>query len=189
MSDADRDKWNARYRAEIPPREPSAVLTGLAHHFPIRGRALDLAGGGGRHAIWLAQRGLTATLADISPVALELAAQRAAEAGVPLTTIETDLERDGLPAGPWDLIVCVCYLRRQLHPQFASVMAAQGILAVVQPTMTNLTWHAKPPADFLLNDGELPSLVSGLEVIYYEEGWLADDRHDAVLVGRASRRP
>jgi tellurite methyltransferase len=189
MSDADREKWNARYAAEAPPREPSAVLTGLAHLLPAKGRALDLAGGGGRHAIWLAKRGLQATLADISPLALDLATRRAAEAGAALMTIETDLERDGVPAGPWDLIVCMCYVRRQLYPQFPAVLAPGGLLAVVQPTQTNLERHAKPPADFLLNDGELPSLVSGLEVIYYEEGWLADERHDAVIVGRASRRP
>jgi len=189
MSDADREKWNARYAAEAPPREPSAVLTGLAHLLPAKGRALDLAGGGGRHAIWLAQRGLEVTLADISPTVLAVAQQRAAEVGVAIRTLEIDVEQEPFPAGPWDLIVTVCYFRRPLFDVFYQALAPGGVLAVVQPTMSNLQRHAKPPRDYLLDDGELPRLVKGLSVVYYEEGWLADGRHDAAFVGRASGRP
>ncbi len=184
MSDLDRQKWNARYAAETPPREPSAGLVGLAHLLPSQGRALDVGGGGGRNAIWLAQRGLEVALADISASGLAIARQRAAEAGMEIQMLEADLEQAAFPTGPWNLIISVCYLRRSLYAVFPAVLAPGGTLAIVQPTRTNLTRHAKPPADYLLNDGELPSLVKGLEVIYYEEGWLADDRHDAVLVAR-----
>jgi hypothetical protein len=44
--------------------------------------------------------------------------------------------------------------------------------------------HEKPPARFLLDDGELPKLIEDLEIVQYEEGWLGEDRHDAVLVAR-----
>ena len=186
MPAADRDKWNTRYAAEAPPHEPSAVLVGLADLLPTRGRALDVAGGGGRHAIWLAQRGLDVTLADVSPVGLALARQRAAEAGVTIETLETDLEDGEFPVGPWDLIVSVCYVRRSLFAVYPSVLAPGGTRAVVQPTRKNLERHAKPPRDYLLEDGELPGLLSGLAVVYYKEGWLADGRHDAVIVGRAA---
>lgn len=189
MSSFDRDKWNAKYAAETPPREPSAVLVELSDLLPKSGRALDLAGGGGRHSIWLAQRGLDVTLADISSVGLGLARQRAAEAGVTIQTLEADLDEGEFPAGPWDLIVIVCYLRRAWYDRFSSVLAPGGTLAVVQPTQRNLERHAKPPTDYLLNDGELPGLLKGLEVVYYKEGWQADGRHDAVIVGRASGRP
>jgi cyclopropane fatty-acyl-phospholipid synthase-like methyltransferase len=189
MSSFDRDKWNAKYAAEIPPREPSAVLLGLADLLPKSGRALDLAGGGGRHSIWLAQRGLDVTLADVSTVGMAIARQRAAEAGATIQTVEADLDDGEFPAGPWELIVSVCYLRRSLYDLFPSVLAPGGTLAVVQPTQRNLERHAKPPTDYLLNDGELPGLLKGLEVVYYEEGWQADGRHDAVIVGRASGLP
>ena len=43
------------------------------------GRALDLAGGEGRNALWLAERGWDATSADFSPVAVERARGIAAE--------------------------------------------------------------------------------------------------------------
>ena len=48
-------------------------LLDVAEQLPMKGRALDVAGGTGRHARWLAQRGLRVTLCDISPVALAAA--------------------------------------------------------------------------------------------------------------------
>jgi SAM-dependent methyltransferase len=185
MSDFDRQKWNAKYAAgEQSPREPSAVLVGLANFLPSRGRAIDVAGGTGRHGIWLASRGLEVTIADISPVGLAVARDRAAEAGVRINTLEIDLEQSPLPAGPWDLIVSVCYLWRPLFAVYPEVLAPGGILAVIQPTLKNLRRHEKPPAPFLLAENELPSLATGLEIVHYQEGWLADARHDACLVAR-----
>jgi len=185
MPDFDRQKWNAKYAASVAaPREPSAVLIALDQYLPRRGRALDVPGGAGRNGIWLAQRGLDVTIADISTIGLGLARQRAAEAGVPVETVEIDLEQQPSPAGPWDLIVSVCYLQRLLFAAYEAALAPGGTLAIVQPTRTNLERHAKPPMDYMLENGELPRLARGLEIVHYDEGWLADDRHDAVLVAR-----
>jgi len=190
MSNFDREKWNAKYAdASFAPTMPSAVLTGLDEYLPTRGRAIDIAGGGGRHAIWLAQRGLDTTLADISAVALKLARDRAATAGVQLNTLEIDLEEQPLPRGRFDLISSVCYLGRHLFPQFPAALADHGILIVIQPTQRNLQRHEKPPPDFLYNEGELRNLAVGLEILHYHEGWSADDRHDAVLVARKPPSP
>lgn len=209
MSASDREKWDARYRAAGQPLDstdanppayeqdqPSSVLVALDAWLPRRGRALDVAGGAGRHALWLARRGLDVTLCDISPVALELAQRRARAAGLSLRTWQCDLELacqpecprdlDGaiLPTGPWDLILSVLYLQRPLFPVLIRQLAAEGTLVVIQPTRTNLDRRAKPPAEYLLEDGELPRLAEGLEILHHEEGWLADGRHDAVLVAR-----
>lgn len=186
MSEYDRVKWDARYRDVESVREPSLVITSLGDLIPRKGRALDLAGGTGRHAIWLAQRGLDVTLADISSRALELAIARAAEAGVQINTLAVDLEEDPFPAGPWDIILSCCYLRRSLFSQFAPSLAHDGRLIYLQPTRNNLTRHAKPPEAFLLDDGELPQLCTGLQILEYREGWLEDGRHDALLVARAA---
>jgi tellurite methyltransferase len=186
MSEFDREKWNAKYRdPEFGSREPSAVLVGLADYLPVRGRALDLAGGAGRHGIWLAGRGLDVTIADISAVALARARERAAERGVAIRTFETDLEDGPFPAGPWDLVVSVCFLATKHLLAIAGALAPGGTLVMIQPTKTNLTRHDKPPEGFLFADGELPGLVEGLlTIVHYEEGWLADGRHDAALVAR-----
>ena len=133
----------------------------------------EIAGGGGRNSIWLAQRGLEVTLTDISPVGLAIARSRAEAAKVKLTTVEADLELGPIPPGPWDLIVSVCYLWRPIFERYPAALAPGGMLVVIQPTKRNLERHDKPPADFLLDDGELPTLVRGLEIVRQEEGWLS----------------
>lgn len=194
MSNEDRQKWNSKYLdPQFAPRAPSPVLLSLASYLPTTGKALDIAGGAGRHAIWLAQRGLDVTLADISPVGLELASARAAAAGVTVTTLETDLAEQGLPPGPWDVITSLCYLWKPMPTLIASLLAAGGVFVMIQPTLENLTRHEKPPRDFLLMPGELGaaferedcSLVD-LDLVECCEGWREDDLHDAVLVVRRS---
>ncbi len=185
MSLFDQQKWNGKYQnAEGVPALPSAVLVGLADFLPMNGRAIDVAGGAGRNAIWLSQRGLDVTIADVSAIGLQLAAERASVAGVSLTPLQVDLEEEPFPTGPWDLIVSVCYLQRQLFSAYPRVLAPGGLLVVIQPTVTNLEKHDKPPRPFLLEVGELPRLVSGLEIVHYTEEWLDDGRHDAVVVAR-----
>jgi tellurite methyltransferase len=185
MAEADRHAWDARHRERGGgPQEPSGVLVAHDALLPRRGRALDVAGGTGRNALWLARRGLDVTLADISGVALELARQDAARSGVPVRTLAIDLESEPLPPGPWDLIVCVHYLWRPLFDAIPAALAPGGRLVVVHPTRSNLQRHGRPAARHLLEDGELPGLVRDLDVLRYEEGWAEGGRHEARLVAR-----
>jgi tellurite methyltransferase len=185
MSVADREKWNKKYSgSETAPSQPSAVLIQIATYLPTRGRALDIAGGAGRNAIWLARRGLDVTLADISSVGIALARQRAATAHVKIQTLELDLEQQPLPSGPFDLVVSNCYLCRHLFPHFSDVLTDGGSLVVIQPTRKSLEKNEKPPLDYLFEEGELRTLARGLEIVHYEEGWSVDGRHDAVLVAK-----
>ena len=185
MSEADRQKWDTKYKnSDMLALVPSRVVTAVSHLLPENGDALDVAGGSGRHAVWLAQRGLEVTLADISEVGLVIAKTYAEQAGVRLQTLQIDFDNEPFPSGPWDLIVSVCFLSRDLFEGFRATLKAGGTLLVLQPTKSNLQRHEKPPERFLLDDGELQSLVGGLQIIHYEEGWLADGRHDALLVAR-----
>jgi SAM-dependent methyltransferase len=187
MSTADREKWDARYRGQGPESTtPSEFLTSLGAVLPARGRVLDVAGGAGRNALWLARRGLDVTVVDISSEGLALAGAAAKAAGVSLALVAADLEQEPLPAGPFDLVTSFYFLRRELFPSFTQVLAPGGLLVYVQPTRSNLERHARPPAGFLLEDGELPGLLRGLEILRYEEGWSAgpEGRHEARLVAR-----
>lgn len=185
MPEVDRIRWNEKYQlGQHASSEPSLLLTDLDSFLPTSGRAIDVAGGAGRNAIWLAGRGLDVCVADVSEVALQLAEARAADASVSITTQRMDLESDPFPMGPWDLIVCVHFIWRPLLDIVPTVLAAGGILVCIHPTRSNLQRHAKPSERFLLADGELPRLVKQLQVVHYEEGWLAEGRHESVLVAR-----
>ncbi|HDH26199.1 MAG TPA: class I SAM-dependent methyltransferase [Actinobacteria bacterium] len=184
MSD-DRERWNRRY-AEGWPMEPSPFLESIADLLPRSGRALDVAGGNGRNALWLADRGLSVTVVDVSDAALTIAADAARARGLTLDLINADLQRDALPVGPWDLILCFHYLQKGLFPKMIEALAPGGVLVCAIATVRNLERHPRPPREHVLDEGELPGLVEGLAVVRYEEAWF-DDHHEARLV--ATRRP
>ncbi len=154
------------------------------HYFPRSGRAIDVAGGPGQAAVILAARGLDVTLTDISEVALEMAAQRAERSKVDLELVNIDLAMEPLPQGPWDLITCFNYLDRALFPAMIEELADGGLLAVALATRTNLDRNERPGAAYLLDDGELPSLLGALSPIFYQEGWKLDGRHTAEVMAK-----
>src|SRR5581483_1647975 len=191
MAEGDRARWDARWheRRVDDGAAPSSFLVALEDVLP-RGdavpapRALDVAGGAGRNAIWLARRGLAVTLVDVSPVALERARAAAARAGVSLDLVAADLEREALPPGPFDVVVSVDFLWRPLFAALPAVLTPGGILVVVHPTRRNLERHAHPTARFLLAEGELRTLVArDFVLLRYDEDWF-DDRHEARLAAR-----
>jgi tellurite methyltransferase len=183
MSTSDQQKWDARYAdAGAAPHAPSVLITSFIDLLPAAGTALDVAGGAGRHALWLAEQGLETTIVDCSGRGLAICRQRAAQRGLSVKDLCRDLQAEPLPSGPWDVIVSCCYLQRSLFPAMISALAIDGILIACQPTLSNLQRHDRPPAEYLLKEGELLQLVQGLEIVRYREGWLEEGRHDAVVV-------
>ena len=166
---------------------PSERLVELAGYLPGRGKALELAGGAGAEAVWLAERGLDVTVADVSDVALDLARARAVEHGVSLSTVRVDLSRDGPPPGPWDVVVCLNYLEPAVWP---ALQLAPGCTVVwIHPTVVNLERHEKPSARFLLQPGQAAAIVGArpdLRLVVQREAWI-DDRHLSVIVAQGAR--
>lgn len=181
--DTDRDRWNARYRNGAEGGTPLMLGRSL-HLFPRTGRALDVAGGPGQAAVILAARGLSVTVVDVSDVALELAQERAERSRVEITTECLDLSVDPLPAGPWDLITCFNFLDRSLFPAMVDSLTVGGHLALSIATRSNLERHERPGPRHLLDDGEIPSLLGGLGLVSYREGWGLDGRHTAEVFAR-----
>jgi tellurite methyltransferase len=185
MSAEERTKWDARYQAQgHAAREPSRLLVAVSDLLPHRGRVIDVGGGSGRNAIWLARRGLDVTIVDISAEGLALASEAARAAKVSLRTVCADLETEPLPPGPWDVIVNVHFLLRSLFARFGAALAPRGSLVFAQPTMTNLKYHDRPSRSYLLRNRELLGLLAGLAPVLYREGWNEDGRHEAELLAR-----
>ncbi|MGB5655464.1 MAG: class I SAM-dependent methyltransferase [Acidimicrobiia bacterium] len=180
-----RTSWDTRYRERTAPIDPSAfVRVEVAPLLPAAGRALDLAGGAGRHAIWLAARGWDTTMVDTSEAAIDIAEERATDANVDISFVHADLTVEEPPAGPWDLVLIVHYLQRDLFPKVIEQLADNGLLAFSIATKRNLERHERPGLPYVLDEGEAPSLVEELNIIHYAEGWSIEDRHEARLVAR-----
>jgi SAM-dependent methyltransferase len=184
MSSQDRDRWQARYAHQPPPRSPTPLLDLAAHWLPESGVALDWAGGSGRNALWLARRGLTVTVADIAPAGLALAVQRAAAQGLYIDTVEVDLAQEAPPPGPFEVLLCCDYLDRGLYGGADRLLAEGGVLVVAQATRSNRERHEHPSARWLVGTHELPTLIGGLEILHYSEAWRDNGRHEAWMVAR-----
>src|SRR6476646_1454842 len=106
----DRRMWDARYAAteSLWTFEPNRFLVreteGLAP-----GRALDLACGEGRNALWLAARGWQVTAVDFSAVALDRGRERADRDGLTVDWVEGDVLEWVPPERGFDL-VAILYL-------------------------------------------------------------------------------
>lgn len=190
MADEDRSRWNARYADPSGPvGSVSPALLELSRFVPTEGAALDVAGGSGRNALWLAARGLDTTIVDIADEGLARAGEAAQAASLPLHTVRLDLEQQPLPAGPWALVLCSHYLQRDLVAVIAPTLAVGGRFVWIHPTVDNLQRHDKPGARFLLAAGEAQALVeaAGLAVEWSQEAWVGEAnnaRHLARVVAR-----
>lgn len=188
MSGSDRQRWDARYRAREGFRgRPPAWLEQVRASLPQAGRALDVAAGAGRIAIWLARRGLEVTAVDVSAVGLSLAREVAADEGVKVATVVADLEREPLPEGPFSLIACFDYRQPDLFPAMVGRLAPGGVLLAQLATVHNLQRNEKPSRKWLAEPGELGAAADGLEVLLSEEGW-QEGRHVARLLARRNAK-
>ena len=105
-----KEKWDGRYGAEgyKPDKSPVPFLTEVIEAIPP-GRALCLAAGCGRNAVYLAQQGFEVTAVDISPRGLDRCKQLAVDLGVRVDTVEADLLSYDMAGEAFDLITDFCY--------------------------------------------------------------------------------
>jgi tellurite methyltransferase len=191
--DGDRERWNGKWRERAGELETEApFLRKHATHLPMRGKALDVAGGAGRNAIWLARRGLDVTLVDISDVALDKAERRAITAGLAarMKFVRHDLDAD-LPFAPlFDLVLVFHYLNRARRDDYVSLLHDGGTLVAVQPTVRNLERHAHPSSNYLVEPGEMTTWVRelGMDIVVELEGWTDDGRHEAAVIAKRASR-
>lgn len=186
MANSDRTRWDRRYRegSKTDPAPP-AWLEAVSEEVPRTGRALDVASGAGRYALWLAARGLDVVAVDVSPVGLDLLAERATERGLRVETVIADLTRERLPEGPFDVVCCSHYLQRELFAEMRRLLAPGGVLICQLLREANPEQDRHPSARYLTGRNELLALAptEGRELVYYREGRL-DGRSRARLVAR-----
>jgi 2-polyprenyl-3-methyl-5-hydroxy-6-metoxy-1,4-benzoquinol methylase len=160
MDSMDSTAWNQRYADSelVWSATPNVWVEQLTQDLPP-GKALDIAAGQGRNALWLAARGWDVTAVDFSAVALQRAAALAMEqvgddAGA-LETLEADVTTWVPPARSYDLVLVV-YLhlanqqRSAIMAAAAGAVAAGGTLLIVGHDLQNLTSGHGGPSDPLV---------------------------------------
>jgi SAM-dependent methyltransferase len=168
----EREDWNRKHGEGglLFGAEPNRFLVAEVGELPP-GRALDLACGSGRNAVWLAARGWAVTGVDFSDVALEQARALAAERGVEVEWLEGDLVEWQPAGGAYDLVV-VLYLqvpadeRRRVLSSAAAAVAPGGTLLVVGHDLENLNGGYGGPKDarVLFTPDEVANELPGLAI-------------------------
>ena len=170
----EREDWDERYAGQelLWRAEPNRFLVSETADLQP-GRALDLACGEGRNAIWLAERGWHATGVDFSAAGLAKARRRAAERGVDVEWVEADV-REWRPPGPYDLVI-VFYVqlpaaeRREVTALAARAVGPGGHLLVVAHDSANLTEGIGGPQDpaVLFSASDVLEDLAGLDGVSF----------------------
>jgi hypothetical protein len=92
--------------------------------------------------------------------------------GMAITTRVHDLEQGDAELGraAFDLVVVTHYLHRPLMPAIVAALAPGGVLIYETFTRAQAANGRPTNPDFLLEDGELPTLVAPLRVVRQREG-------------------
>lgn len=165
----DRLEWDQKHATGVPALEgsPSSYLVAWLPYLP-RGRALDLAAGCGRHAIYLAQHGYRVDALDISLVALSRLVHQAQRQDLPVRAAAVDLDDVLLPWETYHLVVNSYYLNRRLLPQLPQALLPGGALVVETPLYDPAAGHPDEVAH-RVGPGELARVFSDLDIAHYEE--------------------
>lgn len=188
-SEQEGTRWDLKYEEGLPSlTEPDPFFISAYERFvdpsPANaGVALDLAGGLGRHALWLAKRGWQVTVIDVSQVAIGKLNQSALELNIKLNLLVGDASEWGVEPKQFGLIVLFYHTDRDLFPKMVSALKPGGLLLC----KLILRWNSERRLSTFRTDplvlDELPSLVPELHVLHHQERPVRD-RGVVEFVGR-----
>jgi len=187
----DRKRWNEKHAAnhgdDAPSKFLEEVLASRAWLIPP-GRALDVATGKGRNAIYLASKKFRVDAVDISAAALQEARKTALAKGQAVNFIEADLEHADLPRGSYDLVINFNFLDRGLIAHMKKALKPGGHIVFETYLIDQREiGHPKNPA-YLLGHNELLDLFRDFRVLYYREGKFADGGDGAYKAGLLAQK-
>lgn len=192
-----REKWNRRFGGAGAARSrdvPSQWLVENAALLRARAgsgrRALDVASGNGRNALYLAELGFNVDALDISDVAIDGLRAVANERGLPVHARVVDLEDDGLPADTYDVVVNISYLQRDLFGPLARAVGPGGLLLFETFAAAHAAeLRARVNPDFVLAPNELLGAFPDLLVQRYSEGVAERSGRPTAVASLVAERP
>lgn len=170
----DRDAWNRRYAEAqlLWTAEPSRFVASELYDL-APGRALDLAAGEGKNALWLAKRGWQVDAVDCSRVAVERGRQLAEELRIQgISWTVADVLECRLDPRTYDLVL-LTYLHRprprmrRVWHRAAEAVRDGGVFLSVGHDETNLRYGYGGPRDpeLLYGPDDVATELQGLEVL------------------------
>lgn len=161
------DRWNARYRDGERGSGAASPLLVEAVKGLAPGRALDLACGAGRNALFLAEQGWTVVAVDGSTVAIDLIRNLHPR----IEAMVLDLEREPLPFenASFDLVCLIHFLHRPLFDHARRLLRPGGVIVTAIHTVRS----GMNPA-YTVGIGELRGHFKDWEIIVDREDEIAE---------------
>ena len=170
---SDQKRWDERFGREDFAFGKKANPF-LRRHIALlpKGKALDIAAGEGRNAIFLSQHGFDVDAVDISEVGLSKAQKLAKEMGVRIHTLHADLNKYQIEPGQYHLITNFYFLKRSLIPKIKNGLKKGGkvIFETYILEHRNIATSGPKQAKYFLRPNELLRLFNGFRILRYREG-------------------
>ncbi len=188
-SEDDKNRWNKRYNTGeyLYGKEPLKFLKEKLNIL-VRGKALVLAMGEGRNAVFLAWNGYDVDGCDISEKAVEKTRLFALESGVTLNAFVADLEEYKIPVNTYDLITCFYYTQRSLIPQIKEGLKKGGMVMIETYSIDQLKYGQDAPGPknpaYLLKHNELLDSFRDFRILFYSEGEIAKNKSVVSLIAQ-----
>jgi tellurite methyltransferase len=187
----DRIRWDRQHGETERAQAPSGFLQEIidGDHWNLApGKALDIATGKGRNALFLAARGFQVTGIDISPVGLAQGRLQAEELSLSIAWQEADLENLLLARAEYDLVVNFNYLQRSLIPQIKGALKPGGyVIFETYLIDQQAIGHPQNPR-YLLAHNELLHHFRELRILLYREGKFADGAEPSFRAGLLAQK-
>jgi len=188
-SEDDKSRWNKRYNTGeyLYGKEPLKFLKEKLGIL-VRGKALVLAMGEGRNAVFLAGNGFDVDGCDISEKAVEKTRLLARESSVTLNAFVADLEEYKIPVNAYDLITCFYYTQKSLIPQIKEGLKKGGMVMFETYSIDQLKYGKDAPGPknpaYLLKHNELLDSFRDFRILYYRESEIAEQKSVVSLIAQ-----
>jgi 2-polyprenyl-3-methyl-5-hydroxy-6-metoxy-1,4-benzoquinol methylase len=170
---ADQKRWDDRFgkKGFALGKEPNPFLKKHIRLLP-KGKALDMATGEGKNAVFLAQNGFEVDALDISEKGLKKAQKLARGRGVKINTFLVDLDQYQIEKEQYDLIANFYFLRRRLIPRIKKGLKKGGKVIFETYLLEHRTLGTGGPkqAKYFLKPNELLRLFKNFRILFYREG-------------------
>lgn len=164
--------WDERFRSGDYPQdpEPAPLLKRYVEALPS-GRALDVAAGTGRNAVFLAEAGYDVEALDQSREGLRITRERARDRGVAdrLDCLQVDVDTHDFTRDRYDLITVSFFRAVDRLPDLVEALADDGVLFYEHHLRSTDEYEAGPSGDrYRFGANELLHAALDLTVLAFD---------------------
>ena len=188
----DKKRWDKRFGRKkfALGKEPNPLLKKHIHLLS-GGRALDIATGEGRNAVFLAQHGFEVDAVDISEKGLQKARELAREKGVKVNVFLVDLDHYQIGKERYDLIADFYFLKRRLIPKVRKGLKKGGKVIFETYLLAHRTLATGGPkqAKYFLKPNELLRFFKDFRILFYREGIFKEGGRRKAVASLIAEKP